>query len=111
MAITNERAEMLANYLSSDIDKAKELVEMSVEDATSAINADGYDFTEEEVKGFGDILQNAASMANEDGEIDAESLDNVAGGLVISGTVLTVAATLFLGGTTFGYTVARDRGW
>ena len=111
MALTNERAEMLVNYLTSDMERANKLVEMSVEDATNAINADGYDFTNDELKGFGEIVQNAASMANEDGEIDAESLENVSGGFVVEAAVLTAGVTLFLAGVSGGYKVARDRGW
>ena len=111
MALTNERAEMLVNYLTSDMERANKLVEMSVEDATSAINADGYDFTNDELKDFGELVQNVASVANEDGEIDAESLENVSGGFVVEAAVLTAGVTLFLAGVSGGYKVARDRGW
>lgn len=111
MVLTNERAEMLANYLTADVNKAKELVDLPVEDAVKAINADGYDFTVDELKDFGEILQSVAGNANADGEIDAEALDNVAGGVVISAAVLGAGVTLFCAGVTAGYKVARDRGW
>lgn len=111
MVLTNERAEMLANYLTADVSKAKELVDLPVEDAVKAINADGYDFKVDELKDFGEILQSVAGNANADGEIDAEALDNVAGGVVVSAAVLGAGVTLFCAGVTFGYKVARDRGW
>ena len=103
MVLTNERAEMLANYLTADVNKAKELVDLPVEDAVKAINADGYDFTVDELKDFGEILQSVAGNANADGEIDAEALDNVAGGVVISAAVLGAGVTLFCAGVTAGY--------
>ena len=111
MVLTNERAEMLANYLTADVNKAKELVELPVEEAVKAINAEGFDFTVDELKDFGEILQSVASNANEDGEIDADALDNVAGGVVISGAVLAAGVSLFTFGVGAGYKVARDRGW
>lgn len=111
MVLSNERAEVLANYLTADTNKAKELLDLPAEDAVKAINADGYDFTADELKDFGEVMQKVSSVANENGEIDVESLDNVAGGVVISAAVLGAGVTLFCAGVTFGYTVARDRGW
>lgn len=111
MVLTNERAEMLANYLTADVNKAKKLIDLPVEDALKEINAEGFDFSIDELKDFGEILQNVVSVANEDGEIDADTLDNIAGGVVISAAVLGAGVTLFCAGVTFGYKVARDRGW
>lgn len=115
MVLTNERAEMLANYLTADVNKAKELVDLPVEDAVKAINADGFDFTVDELKEFGTQLQKIAEKMNSNGELSADVLEDVAGGLVVSGAVaaalITSGTTLFLAGVTGGYKVARDRGW
>lgn len=110
--LTNERAELIAKYLTADADRANKLLDLPVEEAVAQMNADGNDFTAEEVKEFGVQLQAAAAQqGGVDGELDADALDNVAGGVVISGAVLTAGVTLFLGGVTAGYKVARDRGW
>lgn len=115
MVLTNERAEMLANYLTSDVSKAKELVDLPVEDAVKAINADGFDFTVDELKEFGEEMQKIAENMGSNGELSAEALEDVAGGLVVSGAVaaalISAGTTLFLAGVTGGYKVARDRGW
>lgn len=115
MVLTNERAEKLANYLTADVNKAKELVDLPVEDAVKAINADGYDFTVEELKEFGAELQKIAENMDSNGELSADALEDVAGGLVVTGAVaaalITAGTTMFLAGVTGGYKVARDRGW
>lgn len=106
--LTNERAEILSKYLIADKERAAKLLNMPADEAAAVINADGNDFTIEEIVEFGKQLQ---AYASQDGELDAEALDNVAGGIVISGAVLAAGVALFTAGVTFGYTVARDRGW
>lgn len=113
--LTVERAEQLVKYLNEDQERATELMNMPADEAVVKINADGYDFTVEEIVAFGQELQSVMKAANEDGELDADALDNVSGGLVISGTVAAAliggGITMFCAGVTFGYQVARDRGW
>ena len=111
MSLTNERSEKLATFLTADIDRAKTLLELTPEEAVEKINADGYDFTSEEIKEFGVQLQQVATLQNEDGELSEDALSEVAGGVVISAAVLAAGVTLFTAGVTFGYKVARDRGW
>lgn len=113
--LTNERAELLAKYLTDDKERAKALLELTPEDAAAKINADGFDFSVEEVKEFGVQLQTISQAMNADGELNIEDLDNVAGGLVVSTGVacalIGAGVTMFTAGVTFGYQVARDRGW
>jgi len=111
MVMTTERAEKLSAYLTQDVDKAKELLEVSPEEAVEKINADGYDFTADELKEYGEQLQSVMGATGENGEIDMEALDNVSGGVVVAACVVAAGVSLFLGGVTFGYQVARDRGW
>lgn len=110
--LTNERAERLANYLTSDTDRAAKLLNLDADAATALINADGNDFTVDEVMDFGKQLQAyAAQNQREDGELDAQALDSVAGGVVVAACIVAAGVALFTAGVTFGYTVARDRGW
>lgn len=111
MVLTNERAEKLANYLAADADRAKKLVDLPVDEAVKAINADGFDFSADELKDFGEVMQKVSSAVGENGELDEDALGNVAGGIVISAAVLGAGVTLFTFGVGFGYKVARERGW
>lgn len=94
MVLTNERAEVFAKYLTDDKDRANALLELTPEEAAERINADGFDFTAEEVKEFGENLK--AAVAQQDGELDEISLDDVSGGLA------TAAAAVYLTCVTIG---------
>lgn len=111
MVLTNERAELFSKYLLADKERAKKLLEMTADEALEAINSDGNDFTIDEIKEFGEQLQAAAELQGENGELDADALNNVSGGVVISGAVLAAGVSLFTFGVGAGYKVARDRGW
>ncbi len=111
MMLTDKRAEMLSNYLISDKERAKELLDLSADEAQKRINADGYDFTIEEIKEFGQVIETAAKMQEQEGELDEDSLAEVSGGIVVTTALLAAGVTLFAAGLTFGYKVARDRGW
>ncbi len=108
--MTQERIEKLTSYLTSDVENAKVLVDLDVEEALKKINADGNDFTLDELKEYAEQMKAVAASQSE-GELSADALDNVAGGVVISAAVLSAGVALFGAGVTFGYKVARDRGW
>lgn len=93
MTLTNERAELLAKYLTENTDRTKALLELSPEEAVVAINSDGNDFTVDEVAAFGEQLKISASQV---GELDADSLDAVSGGLAAA------AAAVYLTCVTIG---------
>lgn len=97
MALTEARAEMLANYLTADKDRAAKLLGLSPEEALAQMNADGNDFTLEELGDFNEALK--AALA-EEGELDADALDDVAGG----------SAALTILGVGFAVKVAYDVG-
>ena len=111
MILSNERAEKLSAYLTADIERAKVLLDLTPEEAAEKINADGFDFTADEIKEFGVQLQKVAASQAEEGELSEDALSEVAGGIVISAAVLGAGVALFTAGVTFGYKVARDRGW
>lgn len=80
MALTNERAEILSNYLTADKDRAVELLKLSPEEAMAKINAEGYDFTAEEMTAFGKELADIVTKISNGEELDADALEQVAGG-------------------------------
>ncbi len=101
--LTEERGKKLADYLSSDTDRANRLLALSPEEALKIINADGYDFTEAELIEFGDIL---ASVSDKK-ELSEDELSDVAGGL---GVVATYAIAIGIA-TACGYGVGRLGKW
>jgi lipoate-protein ligase A len=79
MALTNERAEMLANYFAENESTADQFDGLSVNEAVEKINADGLDITVEEFEEFAEAVD---KMSGETGELSEDSLDDVSGGLI-----------------------------
>ncbi len=79
MTITNGRAQKLSDFLFSDEEKASHYLSLSPEDAVKEINAQGNDFTVEELIEYGNIIKKSTSQQD---ELDADDLDNVAGGII-----------------------------
>lgn len=102
--LTHERAQVLASYLDADIARARQLVTLTPTSAMNQINADGYDFTTEELEEFGKQLQSAAVRT---GELDETELGEVAGGLVIEGVAISCIAL----GYKIGSDLAKNYGW
>lgn len=90
--LTNERAELIGNYLTADKERAAALLALSPEEAVAKINAEGHDFTADEIEEFGKNLK-AAAQAD---ELDENALEDVSGGLA------TAAATVYLACVTIG---------
>ena len=101
MALTNERAEVLAKYLTDKKDDGFAILDLEAAEAAAKINADGYDFTAEELKEFADLLQKSAAGD----ELDESSLDDVSGGLFVS----TVAAAAVAAGFAVAYYAYKKR--
>lgn len=106
MVLTNERAEVLGKYLTENKERAVALLELSPEEAAAKINAEGHDFTVDEVREFGEQLQKAAANS---GELDAASLEQVSGGLVAAaaGVYLTCVGI----GVTLGIAAGSNWRW
>ena len=75
--MTNERAQEINNILGQDIELLKKLLEMSPEEASTVLKAKGNDVSADELVAF----LESAQAAMKEGELDADSLDKVAGGL------------------------------
>ena len=72
------RIEQLAQVLAANEALARELFSLNAEDAAAKLGEQGYDFTAEELKTFGDRL--AALTGNAEAELDENTLDEVSGG-------------------------------
>jgi len=102
MMITKERIETLAKYLGENEERATLLTNMCAEEACLKINADGYDFTAEELSEFAQCVVDASNI--KDGEIDEAELDNVSGGVAFAALC---AAALFFYGVSCAASVAK----
>ena len=94
--MNDERVQKLTDYLISDKERMLKLFELDAEEAVAQINAEGYDFTVEELKAFAEAIE-SMSKKNE-GELDVDDLENVAGGVLTCATVTCVCAIVKLCG-------------
>ncbi|MCL1916904.1 MAG: hypothetical protein FWG14_01105 [Peptococcaceae bacterium] len=78
--LSQERADVLTRILSADEARAKTLLSLELNEAVKQINALGNDFTVDELEEYGNAV-NASSMQ---GELGADDLDDVAGGISFS---------------------------
>ncbi|MCL1918516.1 MAG: hypothetical protein FWG14_09400 [Peptococcaceae bacterium] len=104
--LTQERKDKLSEILSADLERAKTLLELEAAEALLQINALGNDFTLDEIHEYGQALRATAQ-----GELDANTLDNVAGGFppAIVAAVIGAGALLLKGAWDAGYTMGKDR--
>ena len=79
--LTQERADMISQFLASDQERAKGLLNLEPEQALEKINSMGNDFTLSEL----DEYCKALKLAITDGELNTDELENVAGG--VAGTI------------------------
>lgn len=91
--LTQERADILTNFLSADAARAEALLNMEPAEALEQINAAGFDFTLEELNDYARALK----MAQTNGELDPEELENVAGGFGLVSAGLCIAGGIVLG--------------
>lgn len=102
MALTNERAEMLANYFNENKEERLGLFDVEAANAVEQMNADGCDVTLEEFQEFAEAVEEAATdSAN---ELDENSLDNVYGGLM-----LPVLGPVIVGAALWAYRKIKNR--
>ncbi|MCL1919136.1 MAG: hypothetical protein FWG14_12710 [Peptococcaceae bacterium] len=103
MALTQERAELLAEILTADVERGKNLLALEAQEALTQINALGNDFTLEELNEYGNAMDAIAKQ----GELDADALDNIAGGVdwkALAKTAAKTAAIVYGGpAVRFGY--------
>ncbi len=95
MALTNERAEMLANYFNENQEERLGLFDVEAANAVEQMNADGCDVTLEEFQEFAEAVEEAAAANSADGELSENSLDNVSGGVAFIPVIIGVGVALW----------------
>ena len=93
--LTQEKANLITEYLSKDINHTKELLDREPEVVLAELNAAGIDCELEELVAYGEILNNAVAMSQKS-ELNEEDLEQVAGG---AGVTITAGLILALGGS------------
>ena len=83
--MTEERIEKLTNYLREDQEKELVLLQMQPEEACIKIQADGYDYTVDEIIEYGNLVRTVAAQM--DDEISEADLEMVAGGFTLGSLV------------------------
>lgn len=91
--LTQERADILTNFLSADTAKAETLLNMAPNEALAQINAAGFDFTLDELMDYAKALK----IAKADGELNADELEDVAGGLGLLGAGCCIVGGIIIG--------------
>lgn len=76
--MNDERLLLLTDYLSNDTERMLKLFDLDAEEAVAQINAEGYDFTVEELMDFAKKMDSISN--NNDGELDLDTLEGIAGG-------------------------------
>lgn len=92
------KAKEISIYLAEDTERAKEVLAMQPEDAWKRMTADGLDVSLNEIIEFGGQLRNAVP---ENGELNVEELENVAGGFGVVATLVACG----IGGAIIGVAV------
>lgn len=103
MALTEDKAKIISEYLMADKERAQRLLEMVPEEAAKEMNIAGCDIDVDELVEFGSVM---AQVANKE-ELSDEDLDNVAGGLGIIATYAIAAGVAAV----VGYGVGRLDRW
>lgn len=108
MCITKEKFEILAKYIVDNEERAKALTAVSAEEACEKINADGYDFTADELVAFAEEMEKLSAQQTE--ELGAEDLGEISGGCPILGGLLIASAVLYWASTSAkGWLNSRNR--
>lgn len=114
--LTQDKANLITEYLSKDIEYTKTLLDMEPEVVLAKLQAAGIDCELDELVEYGKALNSAVAM-NQKSELDADDLEQVSGGVVITaGLILGLAGCLAagaaVGGTAVHVTyVAVKKGW
>lgn len=91
--MTQERANVLTDYLSKDVELAQALLNMEPAEALTKINSAGYDYTLEELNDYAHALKAAKAK----GELNLDELDNVAGGFGLGAAALCIGGGIVVG--------------
>lgn len=75
--LTQEKANVLSDYLAKDEARASEIIAMDTADAVKALGADGIEITAEELAEYASAVEEAKAQS---GELNEDALENVSGG-------------------------------
>lgn len=98
--LTQERADVISQYLADDHDRARILLDMEPAQALTEINSAGYDFTVEELIEY----CNALKLAIAGDELKPDELDAVAGGVAVSVGIMIACG---VGGFVAGFACSK----
>lgn len=103
--LTQEKANLITEFLSKDIEYTKTLLEMEPEAVLAELHAAGIDCELDELVEYGKILNSAVAMSQK-AELDEADLEQVAGGVAITaGLILGLAGCLAAGAAVGGTAV------
>lgn len=102
MVLPNERAEMLAKYLTDKKEASFNLLNLDASEVVEKINADGFDFTADELHEFAEMMEKAAPAGD---ELDENSLKGVSGGVAVAVAVAALAIGYYI------YTKKKKSRW
>lgn len=103
MALTENKAKAISEYLMADKERGERLLALAPEEAAKEMNAAGCDITADDLIEFGDAMSQVADKE----ELEANDLDNVAGGLGLVATYAAACGIAFVA----GYAVKRIEKW
>lgn len=78
MGIDKERAEILTAYFTTDKERARKIFALPLKKAREIINADGFNFTEEELKTYVDYILSLFSEGSD--ELAESEMKDISGG-------------------------------
>ena len=99
--LTQEKTNLITEYLSRDIEYTKTLLDKAPEEVAAELTAAGIECSVEEIVAYGKALDSAVASLQSD-ELDESSLDQVAGGVVITGTLILGLAGCLAAGAAVG---------
>lgn len=98
--MTIERATAIAKALGTNEAEVEKLLSLSPEEAVEKLNANGNDFTAQELVDFVEYIK---ANSIQEGEISEDQLENVSGGVV--------AELVFCGGVLLGMYLNKKGTW
>ena len=80
--MTEERLQLFLDALNSDLEYAKKIVQLDIQEMTNSLNQKGYDFTQKEIEEVGRIFREIANRsADENGELSEGVMKHISGGV------------------------------
>lgn len=101
--LTQEKANIITEFLSKDIEYTKTLLDMEPEEVLAKLQAAGIDCELDELVKYAEALNSAVAMSQK-AELDEDDLEQVAGGVAITAGLVLGLAGCLAGGAAVGGT-------